>query len=59
LLLTIGKQLYKPVSIPPVKGNATFALYGVAKTGKMPESTDTIVKFLVAGMTLFAPYVVN
>jgi hypothetical protein len=37
----------------------TFALYGVAKTGKMPDSTDTIVKFLVAGMTLFAPYVVN
>ena len=40
-------------------GFGTFALYGVAKTGKMPDSTDTIVKFLVAGMTLFAPYVVN
>jgi hypothetical protein len=40
-------------------GFGTFALYGVAKTGRMPDSTDTIVKFLVSGLTLFAPYVVN
>ena len=40
-------------------GFGTFALYGFGKTGKMPESVDDLVKFLAAGMTLFAPYVVN
>lgn len=40
-------------------GFGTFALYGFGKTGNAPESVSDIVKFLAAGMTLFAPYVVN
>ena len=40
-------------------GFGTFTLYGFAKTGKVPGSIDTIIKFLVSGLTLFAPYVVN
>jgi hypothetical protein len=40
-------------------GFGTFLLYGFAKTGRMPDSIDTVVKFLVSGLTLFAPYVVN
>lgn len=40
-------------------GFGTFALYGFAKTGNMPGSIDKVVDFLVAGLTLFAPYVVN
>lgn len=40
-------------------GFGAFALYGFAKTGKMPDSIDEVVNFLVAGLTLFAPYFVN
>ena len=40
-------------------GFGTFALYGFGKVGARPESIDKVVNFLVAGMTLFAPYVVN
>ena len=36
-----------------------FALFHFAKTGKMPEGINSVVKFLTAGLTLFAPYVVN
>lgn len=39
-------------------GFGIFAMYSFAKTGVMP-STDNIVNFLIAGMTLFAPYLVN
>ena len=37
----------------------SFALFAFAKTGKMPSSIDQVVKFLLAGLTLFAPYAVN
>ncbi len=37
----------------------SFALFGFAKTGQMPESINSVVKFLVTGLTLFAPYAVN
>jgi len=37
----------------------SFALFGFAKTGKMPESINMVVKFLISGLTLFAPYAVN
>jgi disulfide bond formation protein DsbB len=40
-------------------GFGTFALYWFAKTGKMPSGMDDVINFLVAGLTLFAPYVVN
>jgi hypothetical protein len=40
-------------------GFGSFALFHFAMTGKMPGDIDQIVNFLVAGMTLFAPYVVN
>ncbi|WP_024912159.1 hypothetical protein [Chania multitudinisentens] len=40
-------------------GFGSFVLYGFGKTGNAPESIDQIVRFLAAGMTLFAPYVVN
>lgn len=40
-------------------GFGTFALYWFAKTGKMPASIEKVVSFLVAGLTLFAPYAVN
>ena len=36
-----------------------FALFHFAKTGKMPDGIDKVVTFLTAGLTLFAPYVVN
>ncbi|MCI5147889.1 MAG: hypothetical protein D3916_00500 [Candidatus Electrothrix sp. MAN1_4] len=36
-----------------------FALFQFAKTGKMPDGIDKVVTFLTAGLTLFAPYVVN
>ncbi|WP_446009383.1 hypothetical protein [Candidatus Electrothrix sp.] len=35
------------------------ALFHFAKTGKMPDGIDKVVTFLTAGLTLFAPYVVN
>jgi len=37
----------------------SFALFAFAKTGEMPKSINEVVKFLVAGLTLFAPYAVN
>ena len=40
-------------------GFGVFALFSFAKTGNMPESMDNVVDFLLAGLTLFAPYVVN
>jgi hypothetical protein len=40
-------------------GFGTFALLSFANTGNMPNSIDKVVSFLVAGLTLFAPYVVN
>ena len=40
-------------------GFGVFALYGFGKNGQVPKEMDGVVSFLVAGMTLFAPYVVN
>lgn len=40
-------------------GFGTFALYRFALTGSMPADIDKVVNFLVAGLVLFAPYVVN
>jgi hypothetical protein len=40
-------------------GFGIFTLFGFAKTGEVPSSIDTIIKFLVSGLTLFAPYVIN
>ncbi len=40
-------------------GFGSFTLYHFAATGQMPGGTDQMINFLVAGMTLFAPYVVN
>ncbi|MFH1167282.1 MAG: hypothetical protein V1852_24970 [Pseudomonadota bacterium] len=40
-------------------GFGIFALYGFGKTGSMPQGIDRVVSFLMAGMTLFAPYIVN
>ena len=39
-------------------GFGIFSIYSFAKTGVMPN-TDYIINFLTAGMTLFAPYLVN
>jgi hypothetical protein len=39
-------------------GFGVFAMYSFAKTGVMPNP-ENIVNFLAAGMTLFAPYLVN
>jgi hypothetical protein len=40
-------------------GFGAFILYQFGAGGKMPTDVDLVIKFLVAGMTLFAPYVVN
>lgn len=40
-------------------GFGTFALFEFATTGNMPQSIDNVVNYLLAGLTLFAPYVVN
>lgn len=40
-------------------GFGSFALYGFAVSGTLPASMDQVGKFLLAGMTLFAPYAVN
>ena len=40
-------------------GFGTFALYSFGKTGKLPSSINKVVHFLLAGLTLFAPYTVN
>jgi uncharacterized membrane protein len=40
-------------------GFGSFALFSFAKTGNMPDSIDKVVNFLLAGLALFAPYIVN
>jgi hypothetical protein len=40
-------------------GFGSMALYSFANTGKVPESLDAIVNFMLAGLTLFVPYAVN
>lgn len=40
-------------------GFGTFALFEFAVTGNMPQSIDNVVNYLLAGLTLFAPYVAN
>jgi hypothetical protein len=40
-------------------GFGVFAMFSFGATGALPDSMDTLIKFLVSGMTLFAPYVVN
>lgn len=40
-------------------GFGTFALFRFAMTGEMPEDIGDVVEFLLAGLTLFAPYLVN
>jgi hypothetical protein len=40
-------------------GFGGVALYQFAMTGALGESIDKVVSFLVAGLTLFAPYAVN
>jgi hypothetical protein len=40
-------------------GFGTFALFSFGSTGRLPESMREIVTYLVAGLTLFAPYAVN
>jgi hypothetical protein len=40
-------------------GFGAFMLWGFAKTGTMPSGAADITKYLLGGMTLFAPYVVN
>ncbi len=37
----------------------SFSLFSFAKTGEMPNSINQVTKFLLAGLTLFAPYAVN
>lgn len=36
-----------------------FALFHFAQSGRMPDGINKVVTFLTAGLTLFAPYVVN
>jgi hypothetical protein len=40
-------------------GFGAFALYSFANMGSMPADINKVISFLVAGLTLFAPYVVN
>jgi hypothetical protein len=40
-------------------GFGIFALMEFGKTGKMPSGMGDAIKFLVGGLTLFAPYAVN
>ena len=40
-------------------GFGVFVLYSFGKTGKLPDSIDKVVHFLLAGLVLFAPYVAN
>lgn len=40
-------------------GFGSFALYAFAASGALPPSIGEVGKFLLAGMTLFAPYAVN
>lgn len=40
-------------------GFGMFALFHFGQTGQVPSSLKDVVSFLVAGLTLFAPYAVN
>lgn len=40
-------------------GFGTFALYAYGISGEVSSGIDRVINFLVAGMTLFAPYAVN
>lgn len=40
-------------------GFGLIALYRYGVSGEIPKGTDQAINFLMAGMTLFAPYVVN
>jgi hypothetical protein len=40
-------------------GFGALALFSLGSTGQVPDSLERVVNFLVSGMTLFAPYVVN
>ena len=40
-------------------GFGVFALFSFGSNGVLPDSIDRVVKFLLAGLTLFAPYLVN
>jgi hypothetical protein len=40
-------------------GFGVFALYSYARSGRVVEAMDRIIQYLVSGMTLFAPYIVN
>lgn len=40
-------------------GFGVFALFSFGSVGRLPPSMSEVVKFLVAGLTLFAPYFVN
>lgn len=40
-------------------GFGAFVLWGVAETGRAPANCDDFSKYLLGGVTLFAPYVVN
>lgn len=40
-------------------GFGAFALFDLGSTGQMPDKMDSVVNFLMAGLTLFAPYLVN
>lgn len=40
-------------------GFGAVALFSFANTGTLPDSMDKVVNYLLAGLTLFAPYAVN
>jgi hypothetical protein len=40
-------------------GFGVFALYGFGRSGRLPDEINGVVSYLLAGMTLFAPYLVN
>jgi len=40
-------------------GFGAFAMYYFSQHWDLPPSIDEVIKFLVAGLTLFAPYLVN
>jgi hypothetical protein len=40
-------------------GFGAFILWGFAITGELPPGASSVVQYLLGGMTLFAPYIVN
>lgn len=40
-------------------GFGVFSLFSFGKTGTLPDSMSNVVDFLLSGLTLFAPYLVN